>query len=476
LTIWLDNRIAKKCCLKAPKPGGVDVMTRFLGTPEEIDAMMGLPEERWFERLARTADWSTLILQPVGNLAETESVFRRLWAATAWLQVSTPRQFFHDGIDCPEALEACDALRAIGAGRLAEIIEGSSPRPEVPEYSSLDKLRPEEARRAELDWRQKRAAADAWQEQLCNETAKVRGLLIDYLRTRGVFPLERPVGKRPLPFLPLPSDDKLEGDAEIAMRIRLSLAPVCDTCWSYLGTGDMTCTHCGADAREKQAARGARAREEERRLDWPFVSPEDKAAVDEVHAGRLVGEAARAAMDAALARARLRRLQALGDTSSTDTARCRNCNALCKPRDRYCLHCGSSLPHKPGGISPSPESAIAAPGKLTCVRCLTQLAPREAFKVSFRFRGRGIEDSEPGRDGQPTDARSQGPERRPPEPQARMNVVDLRMPDDLRSSRRTYVRSVLSALGDALGERIDCAHCLPCPNCGETDPLALNER
>ena len=138
------------------------------------------------------------------------------------------------------------------------------------------------------------------------------------------------------------------------------------------------------------------------------------------------------------------------------------------------MKCGSSLPQYPGGIPPSPETPIAAPGKLKCMRCLTPLSPREAFNVVFHFRAGVVGDSELDRSSQLADARSQELEQRPPKPRAGMNVVDLRVPDDFRSSRRTYVRSVLYALGEALEERIDYAHCLPCPNCGETDPLGLN--
>lgn len=169
-------------------------MSYFLGAREHIDETMGLPEERWLQALDEATDWSGLVSRPAGNLAEAETVFRQLWATAEVLQRGKPRQFFVDGLDTPAAKAACAALRAIGASRLADTIEGPRPDGAGVDSASLEQ----------------RLAADDSANEVAAELGRVRSLLISYLDRQGVFPLE-PKSKTPrLPAIPAADHEPLE--------------------------------------------------------------------------------------------------------------------------------------------------------------------------------------------------------------------------------------------------------------------------
>jgi hypothetical protein len=138
-------------------------MTSFSGPPEFINEMLGLPQENWFKTLDAASDWSALVANPVGDLAETERVFRTIWSASTELVRSKPRVFLAFDAKGPEAMATTGALRAIGATRLAGLIEKHNAGP-----SSYDRYR----------------AGD-----ITEAAGDVRDLLIRYLTERGVFPL-----------------------------------------------------------------------------------------------------------------------------------------------------------------------------------------------------------------------------------------------------------------------------------------------
>ncbi len=171
-------------------------MTSFSGSPEMIAQMMGLPEENWFNRLDRSHDWSSLVLEPVGDLAETEKVFRTLWSHAQEIVLSKPRSFFAEALDGPEAATACDALRAIGATRLAEMIEDTEPEECVFQMDTLAGMPREDAQRALIEAEKRKSDARNWRLELISAKGEVRDLLIEFLRKRGVFPLEKITPRR----------------------------------------------------------------------------------------------------------------------------------------------------------------------------------------------------------------------------------------------------------------------------------------
>jgi hypothetical protein len=164
-------------------------MTSFSGPPEFIDRMLGLPEEKWFRTLDDSPDWSALVSNPVGDLTETERVFRTIWSASHEIVRSKPREFLGlEPAHTPEARATTGALRAIGATRLAEIIE--SDPPSEGEDSDVVPLSLEESARERERVYESRAARRAWNDALYEARSGVRQLLIRYLTARGVFPLE----------------------------------------------------------------------------------------------------------------------------------------------------------------------------------------------------------------------------------------------------------------------------------------------
>lgn len=231
----------------------------------------------------------------------------------------------------------------------------------------------------------------------------------------------------------------------------------CETCLSLLPAGGLVCAFCGANVSEHGMQKAAEIIRLQKAAEiFRLLSPDE---IREINAGHLGG----AEFDVVLEQARLRAAQAAADDM------------------------------KASDIAANDPALEIVP--LSCRNCNVILTPRDAFDIEFHF-ARGVEDDSDRADFDRSDLLGRG-ERPPPTPTpddswAGMNVIgpgetgtsiakrmstdpmfQKRMQEDDQFARTTHVKSLLAELADALGMRIRRALCMPCPKCGEADPLGV---
>ncbi len=155
----------------------------------DFRSALGLPHETWFERLAQTEDWSTLGRPISGDPARLRETFLIVWGlSTPSLIISYPREFHIDPRSA-EARAARDALASLGANELVGFIDRLAAPPEAsvargaPQPAASSAAADRERELAEMQERHD-------QRRLLESGREVRSLLIAWLTTAGVFPLE----------------------------------------------------------------------------------------------------------------------------------------------------------------------------------------------------------------------------------------------------------------------------------------------